>query len=119
MTERATEDKTLVKTLVRTEPQRHFDSTISKKKSTQFSVVFYEDNITVPKNLKIKVITPLYKRHRALIDLFLEDCEESKKLFKKYMQKVGEKSKLFPSTGKTSLLSLINVKKKQKSISAY
>ena len=70
MTE-TTNDPSLLKTLVSLERQQHDiipkEYSIYKKKlSSRYGLVFYEDKIIVPKNLRTTIISLLHKGHPAI-----------------------------------------------------
>ena len=70
MTE-TTNDPTLLKTLVSLERQQHElipeeYQMHKRKRSSQFGLVYIEDKIIVPKNLRATIISLLHKRHPAI-----------------------------------------------------
>ena len=70
MTE-TTNDPSLLKTLVCLERQQHDNipeeySIYKKKLSSRYGLVFFEDKIIVPKNLRTRIISLLHKGHPAI-----------------------------------------------------
>ena len=73
MTE-TTNDPSLLKAVVCLERQQHDNipekySPYEKKLSSRYGLIFYEDKITVPKDLRTTIISLLQKRHTAIIKM--------------------------------------------------